>query len=496
MLHPTTVHDLKTLVMSFHPLIAVETVEEERVRSLLSSVAAELRMPLLEWSLSKGLTRYPHHTAFSDTSNPEMALRFIHSYDEQAIFHFKDLTPHLEVAAVCRLLRDIAGEFIEKRSTVVITGDPLELPRGIDQVAVKVELQAPSEEELRNALAAVVQSLRRSSKIDIQLGKKSQKALIDALSGLTLNQARQAFAYAIVDDGKLDEEDIETIIQRKAKMIHEEGILEYFPVEDNHYEIGGFDNLKRWLERAKIGFTDEARALNLSPPRGLLFVGVQGCGKSLAAKIIARTWGLPLLKLDAGRLYDKYIGESERNFRKAISMAESMAPVVMWIDEIEKAFVPSGSLESDGGLSRRLFGSFLTWLQEKRAEVFVVGCANDLFAMPPELLRKGRFDEIFFVDLPNTPERSAILAIHLRLRKQDPANFDLSALTEATDGFSGAEIEQAIVSSLYRSLHQKKPIDTALLLEEISSTIPLSITRREDIERLRETSKGRFVSVR
>jgi SpoVK/Ycf46/Vps4 family AAA+-type ATPase len=228
----------------------------------------------------------------------------------------------------------------------------------------------------------------------------------------------------------------------------------------------------------------------------VLIVGVPGCGKSLAAKVIAREWKLPLVKLDAGRLFDKYIGESEKNFRKAIAMAESMAPVVLWIDEIEKGMVATGGGEADAGLSRRLFGAFLNWLQEKRQEVFVVATANDLSILPPELLRKWRFDEIFFVDLPDAQEREVILKIHLTLRKQDAAMFDCPKIVASCDGFSGAEIEQAVVGGLYRALSSKRPLNTDLLLEEISHTIPLSVTRREDIDRLREMAKGRFVSVR
>lgn len=228
-----------------------------------------------------------------------------------------------------------------------------------------------------------------------------------------------------------------------------------------------------------------------------MLVGVPGCGKSLAAKAIAREWMLPLLKLDAGRLFDKFIGESEKNFRKAIEMAEALAPIVLWIDEIEKAMVAGGGNgEADAGLSRRLFGAFLTWLQEKKHEVFVVATANDLSSLPPELLRKGRFDEIFFVDLPDDTERASIWRIHLGLRKQDSAQFDLDKIVSASDGFSGAEIEQAVVAALYRALHQKTPLTTDLLIEELAHTIPLSVTRQEEIDALRQTAHGRFVNVR
>jgi SpoVK/Ycf46/Vps4 family AAA+-type ATPase len=227
----------------------------------------------------------------------------------------------------------------------------------------------------------------------------------------------------------------------------------------------------------------------------MMLVGVQGCGKSLAAKVVARSWKLPLLKLDVGRLFDKYIGESERNFRRAIAQAEAMSPAVLWLDEIEKAFASGGSGDADGGLGRRLFGFFLTWLQEKRSDVFVVATANDLTSLPPELLRKGRFDEIFFVDLPDAESRRAIFEIHLKLRRQDPAGIDVAALVLASEGFSGAEIEQAVISGLYRALHAQQQLSTQLLLEELGETVPLFVSRREDVERLRETARGRFVPV-
>ena len=267
-------------------------------------------------------------------------------------------------------------------------------------------------------------------------------------------------------------------------------------MQDNQFELGGFANLKGWLERAAVGFTEQARALNLASPKGILLVGVQGCGKSLAAKVVAREWKLPLLKLDMGRLYDKYIGETDKNFRKAISLAESIAPAVLWLDEIEKGLGSMGGSEGDGGVSRRIFASFLTWLQEKEQAVFMVATANTLSSLPPELLRKGRFDEIFFVDLPNEEERQAILTIHLELRKQDPAAFRLEPILAACEGFSGAEIEQAVVASLYRALHQARPLDTELLLEEMTQTVPLSVSRREDVEALRQTGRERFVSLR
>jgi SpoVK/Ycf46/Vps4 family AAA+-type ATPase len=360
---------------------------------------------------------------------------------------------------------------------------------------VHYQLSLPGEQELREVAMTVLRSLRQRRGARIDLTRSQIDDLVRALSGMTVNQARQTIARTVLEDGTLCAADIQRIAEQKARALGEDGLLEYFPAEDNPFELGGFARLKQWLARSRVGFSKEAAELNLTPPRGILMVGVQGCGKSLAAKCTAREWGLPLVKLDAGRLYDKYVGESEKNLRRAIEVAESMSPVVLWIDEIEKSFTPSGG-EQDGGLSRRIFATFLTWMQEKKKEVFVVATANDVFSLPPEFLRKGRFDEIFFVDLPDPGERATIFSIHLCHRRQDPSALDLRELVGFSEGFSGAEIEQAVIAGLYRSLHEKRPLDTQLLVKELRSTVPLSISRREDIDRLRTVARERFVPVR
>ena len=516
----TSVHDLRTLIRSSHPLIVIETVEEDRVLALLQSVAAQERMPLFEWSVTKGLSRADGEPTLSRmTATPLAVLQHLQSLTVEAIFWLKDLAPHLQDSAVARQFREVAAVYSRSRATCVLTGHPIALPLDIDEIAVRLDLQLPDRQELQTMLQSVLQSLspripaRRprsttvvqsilsslegSNKRTPSPSADERDAILRALQGLTLHQARQIVTQCVVEGGTLSADDVQKILKRKVQAIKDGGLLEYYPLEDNRFELGGFANLKSWLERAKVGFTPEAKALNLTPPRGVMLVGVPGCGKSLAAKAIARAWQLPLLKLDAGRLFDKFIGESEKNFRKATETAESLSPIVLWIDEIEKAMVAGGgSGEADAGLSRRLFGAFLTWLQEKKQEVFVVATANDLSSLPPELLRKGRFDEIFFVDLPDDGEREAIWKIHLGLRKQDSATFDLVKVVSASDGFSGSEIEQAVVAALYRALHQKMPLTTDLLIEELSRTVPLSVTRREDIDRLRETAQGRFVPVR
>ena len=494
MSHQSAVHELKTLVLSFHSLLAMETVEEERVRSLLIEVSNDLRQPFWEWSVTEGLRRLRGAT-MDLTQDALQALKNIDHLEGDGIYLFKDLGPHLSNASIARALRDLAQKLTSTRSMIALSGNPLELPPDLDALAVRFELQLPDEQELREVVRTTIDSVSARSPVRVDLGREDAQRIVRALSGLTLNQARQVIAQAIVDDNCLSANDIQIVIKRKGELLEHGGVLEFFPVEGNRFELGGFERLKSWLDAAKVGFTTAARELNLDAPKGILLVGVQGCGKSLAAKFIARTWELPLLKLDAGRLYDKYIGETEKNFRKSTSLAEAMAPVVLWIDEIEKVFAQGGSGESDGGLSHRLFGSFLTWLQEKNADVFVVGAANDLMSVPPELLRKGRFDEIFFVDLPTPAERENIFKIHLALRKQDASWFDLPALAKATEGFSGAEIEQVVISALYRALQKKTQLTTQALVDAANSTVPLSISRHEDIDQIRDMAKGRFTPV-
>jgi hypothetical protein len=499
MSHRRSVHDLKSLILSFHSLITIETVEEERVQSLLREVATDLRLPLYDWSLTTGLNR-AHSAAgpaVEGTEDPLGALRHIGELAAgEAVFLLKDLAPHLTNPAIARQLRDLAQTMTASRSTIVICGDPADLPRELEALAVRFRLELPDEDELREVVRAVVDSFSARQRVRVELTREEAQRLVHALSGLTRNQARQVIAQTLVDDARLTAADIQKVIRCKGEIIQRGGMLEFFPPEENNWQLGGFARLKAWLADARVGFTAEARAMNLEAPKGVLIVGVQGCGKSLAAKFIAHEWGLPLLKLDAGRLYEKYVGESEKNFRKATTLAEAMAPVVLWIDELEKVFNQGGGTDSDGGLSQRLFAAFLTWLQEKEEEVFVVGAANDLFNVPPELLRKGRFDEIFFVDLPTPEERISILSIHLALRKQEPQSFDLARISAATEGFSGAELEQAVISALYRSLHRREKLTDDAVIEAAASTVPLSVARREDIERIRRMASGRFTPVR
>ena len=499
---------LQTLLMSFHPVIVIETVEEERVQDLLEKATGDLQMMAFDWSVAQGLGRLQGKSshwnneyappggsrqAVEKTADPLDVLRHIQALSTRGVYWLKDFTTHLEDAVIARQFREVAHQFSYNQSALILTGEQILLPKETAHEAVYFDLPLPGPTELKRAIDSAIASCRGRVKID--LTPQDSQQLVKAVQGMTLKQTKKVIAYAAISDGKLDRSDIDEILARKIQVIHETGLLDYFPPEQNTAQLGGFANLRQWLNRARAGFSEQAKSFNLTPPKGILIVGIQGCGKSLAAKTIARQWQMPLLKLDTGKLYDKYVGGSEKNFRQAVALAEKLAPAILWVDEIEKSMGQSGS-DADGGLSRRLFGSFLTWLQEKSEEVFVVATANDISAIPPELLRKGRFDEIFFVDLPDAQERETILQIHMTRHRQDPQRFDMPRLVTASDGFSGAEIEQAIVTALYHALHERCSVNTALIEHTIKTTVPLSVSRREDLQRLRAIAQSRFVSVK
>jgi hypothetical protein len=487
--------ELRTLVLSRSSGISIETDDEERADSLLSRAARELQMDHVEWSIADGVTTVGGHDFVPDSVAPAKALKAIAQHQGNALFVLKDFTRHLSDPALSRALIDQLGEFAKppSLSTIVLLDATAALPRELEPLVTSLDIKLPEPAEYEQAIHSVIDGLVTSRRAQVELPADQIPKLARSLRGLTLNQARQAVAKVAIDDGRLDASDLAGLVEIKADHLRRGGLLEYIPTDSIDAELGGFANLRSWLGRQQMAFTPEARQLNLPEPKGLMLVGVQGCGKSLAAKSIARVWELPLVRLDVGSLYEKYVGESEKNFRQAITIAESLSPAVLWIDEIEKAIMPGG--DSDGGLSRRLFGAFLTWLQEKRSGVFVVATANDLSALPPEMLRKGRFDEIFFVDLPGPEERAEIFRIHLMMRRQDPAAVDLKALAAATEGFSGAEIEHVVVTALLDGLQQHKRPGTEAFARIAAATIPLSTTRREQIDQLRATARGRFLPV-
>ncbi len=488
-------HDLKTLIHSHHPVVLIETLEEDQGIRLLSDAAQELAMPAFEWSVSRGLCRMGEENPSSicpEGTDLVGALRHIEHLEVEGVFLMKDVGPHLENLAVQRMMRDLCAKFRHSQSCLVLMGARLNLPREIRHDAVAYTVDLPNVSELETILESTLRAIRQRNAFVVSIASQ-KRDLVQALRGMTRNQARQSIIRAVVDDGRLDASDIADLQKCKAAAIRDGGLLEYYPSDEASFELGGFNRLRSWLERAQTGFGERAQALNLDPPKGVLLLGVQGCGKSLAAKVIAQEWGYPLLKLDAGKLYDKYLGESEKNFHRAVEIAEALAPCVLWIDELEKAFSCSTMENTDGATSQRILGSMLTWLQESHQGVFVAATANNVDAIPPELMRKGRFDEVFFVDLPSERDRLQIWKIHLSRRKQNPDLLDIGKLVDMTEGFSGAEIEQVVVAALFRSLELNAALDDHLLEQEILATIPLSISRGREVSRLRRECIGRFV---
>lgn len=490
--------DLRTLVLSRSGGISIETEDEERAETLLVEAARGLDMTLIEWSIAQGMTFHGSGNYFPDSQKPSQALKGIDTFNGNAIFVLKDFTRHLDDPSIARMLRELLERFAKPPclSTIVMIDAHAALPAEVKPMVAELDIKMPDTSEYEQAIHGVIESLLMSGSARVEVNANDFPQLVGALRGLTLNQARRAIAQAAIRDGRLSMDDVAHLSELKAGMLERGGLLEFTPASTLDVQIGGFANMIKWLDRQRMAFGEEARALNLPAPKGVLLVGVQGCGKSLAAKTIARSWQLPLLRLDAGRLYDKFVGESEKNFRQAVQITESLAPAVLWIDEIEKAMTPAGAGDADGGLSQRLFGAFLTWLQEKKAGVFVVATANDLGKLPPELMRKGRFDEVFFVDLPDFEERKQIFRIHLGFRKQNPDSFDLQRLSDATVGFSGAEIEHVVVTAMLDALQSRVAPSTESLLTVIGSVIPLSVSRREDIAALRARASEQFVPVK
>ncbi len=489
----SNLEDLKILIRSHYPIICIETVEEERAEDVVVRVAEELYLPLFTWSATHGLKRSGEKQPAYQTQKPLDALNFIGASSLDGIYLFKDLHHDLEDPLITRKLRDLCEGFRIRERSMILTAPSFTFAPELSREIARYELALPGKEELKKLVREVVRKIAAQEKITVHIEGKDGNRLIRNLTGLTLTEAERSLYRVILRDGKLDAEDLPDLLTAKKEKIEASGVLEFYPKEPSLSDVGGMNNLKHWLSIRKGTFGEKAAHFGLTPPKGILLLGVQGCGKSLMAKAVAREWQLPLLKLDAARLYNKYIGETEKNLQKAIRLAESMAPTVLWIDEIEKALAGAGGSDGDGGVSTRILGTLLSWLQEKKAFVFVVATSNDITKLPPELLRKGRLDEIFFVDLPHSQEREAILRVHLKKKERDPADFDLPALVEASEGFSGAEIEQAVISALYAAFSGQGVLTTQDILKEMKSTYPLSTVMKEKIEALREWAQGRTV---
>jgi SpoVK/Ycf46/Vps4 family AAA+-type ATPase len=421
-------------------------------------------------------------------AEPAEALAEIKARKTPAIYVLKDFHKYLEDPMIVRHLRDLAHTLKATYTTLVFLSPTVALPRELEKDVTLIDLPPPDAAELMGLLRTLCQSVTKAGHFKVALTEEGAWELVHAAQGMTLNEAENAFAKAVVTNAALDQSDVQLVLQEKQQIVRKSGLLEFHPATTRMDGVGGLDALKSWLDLRGRAFTPQARAYGLSAPRGVLLLGAPGCGKSLTAKAVAASWRLPLLQLDIGKVFSSYVGSSEENMRQSLKVAESIAPVVLWIDELEKGLAGHAKAEGggDGGVSSRIFGTFLTWMQEKKAPVFVVATANKIDAIPPEFLRRGRFDELFFVDLPRPETRRAILAIHLARKGRQPEAFRLDEVVAVTDGFSGAELEHLLLEAMFAAFGLGREITTEDLVVAAQSTVPLSITYAEDLRKLRE----------
>ena len=480
--------ELETLIRARYPIIYIVSWEEKRVEDALRVIARDRGKKIFFWTITQGMVQNPNHRD-NATRDPIAALDAVMDSREQALFVLKDYHAFISDVTVTRRLRDLTAALKTSYKTLIILAPNLKLPNELEKDVTVIDYGLPDHEDLDQLLEGIVQSVKDNPQVDTTLSEIERDYILKAAQGLTANEAENVFAKSLVEKHKFD---VDVILSEKEQIIRKSGILEYYPFSESIGDVGGLDLLKEWMEKRTVAFTEKARDFGLPSPRGVLLLGVQGCGKSLSAKAIGSLWRLPLLRLDVGRIFAGIVGSSEENMRKAIRVAESVAPCILWLDELEKGFSGTQSSGmSDGGTTSRVFGTFLTWMQDKKAPAFVVATSNDVTSLPPELLRKGRFDEIFFIDLPTGEEREQIFKIHLQKRKRNPAEFDLVKLAAATPGFSGAEIEACVVEALYDAFDDDKILTTEALVSAAHHTVPLSMTMRERIEDLREWANTR-----
>ena len=484
--------DLELVLRSRTPIVVVETHEEARVIELLQRIASRMVTPLFRWSVTEGLRRIDKEMAAQKhNSEPAAVLGHIRSAKTMGLYVLLDFHPYLDNPMNVRMLKDIALEAELWGGTIVLLSHELSLPGELERYSARFELALPSPSALKQMINEVAREWSSANPGKrVRADATAVDMLVKNLAGLPILDARRLVRNAIFLDGAITQEDIPAVMQAKYRLLENDGALTFEYDTARFSDLGGMKHLKAWLERRAVSF-GTAPPPGLEAPKGIMLLGVQGCGKSLAAKSVAGSFGVPLLRLDFGALYNKYHGETERNLRDALRTAEVMAPCVLWIDEIEKGL---GSDSGEGsGTSKRVLGTLLTWMAEKKEPVFIVATANDISALPPELVRKGRFDEIFFVDLPDASARFNILEVHLKRRQLEPKEFDLSRLVPASEGFSGAELEQAVVSALYQSYSMNQPVNTDMLLNEIQQTRPLSVIMAEKIAELRHWASQRTV---
>lgn len=488
----TEFNDLRLLVKSKNPIITIETHEEKRAIELVTQLAIHFNKPIFGWDRVDGIKRVDlaHDLAeIEDSKEPLDALKHIKSVQRPGIFILCDFHPYFDDnPKIIRLVREIALDHHKKSHTLIFVSHKIDLPTEVRRYSAKFQLALPNEVQLEKLVreeAKTWSNAHHGQKV--KTDSDTLKKLVRNLKGMT-NADAKTLIRNVIGDGAITEEELPQVNKAKFELLDMDGVLSFEYETSKFSEVGGLNNLKNWLKQRKAVFLD--RDIPIDPPKGLMLLGIQGGGKSLAAKAVAGMWGLALLRLDFGTLYNKYHGETEKNLRKSLKMAELMAPCVLWLDEVEKGL---SSGESDGGTSQRLLATLLTWMAENTHQVFIVATANDISKLPPELMRKGRLDEIFFVDLPDHQSRQDIFEIHLTRRKQKAEQFDLSALADASDGFTGSEIEQAVVSSLYRAYGGGSPMTTISVVETIKQTRPISVVMAEKVQALRDWAKERTV---
>lgn len=549
---------LKVLINSSTPIVVMETSEEMRAVNIVRTACSELNMATFEWSIADGLIRsgsnapaeihkqvqatridqssgwtkvnagtlaQPHSVlspgggeaerltravvssmgpeasgapaggAIYNTREPVQALANMESMTVEAVFILKDFHRHMDDPVVVRRLRDVGQKFSANRRTVILTAPELAVPPELTTLVEYFDLPLPDRDRLHEIIKDTFTRLSKTYTLKLQLDSAGVDAMSANLRGLTEEEAERAISQALVTRYALCSETITDVLDAKKQLLRHSGMLEFVEATDSLAGVGGLENLKHWLARRRGAWEDSARAFGLEPPRGMIILGVQGCGKSLCARAVAGEWKLPLVKFDTSAVYDKYIGETEKRIRKVFQVAEGLAPCVLWIDELEKVFAGSGpdSASADAGVSSRLLASFLSWMQDRKSPVFVAATCNNVTVLPPELIRKGRFDELFFVDLPNQAERKQIFSIQLAKRKRNPAEFDLEKVAAAAKGYSGAEIDAAVQGAMYAAFSEKKEVSTQHLLDAMGQTVPLSRTRAEEIAALREWAGTRAV---
>jgi len=484
--------EISILIQAQYPLIYLVTSEEERTERAIAMIAQNKgqQRRVFVWTVTHGIVEYgqSRHITQHNTVSPEAAVQWVIQQKEPGIYIFKDLHPFIDSPATTRWLRDAIASFKAAQKTIVLMSPMQQVPIELEKEVVVIDYPLPDLTELNQVLSQQLEKTkgRRTT-------TETREKLLKAALGLTRDEAEKVYRKAQVKAGRLTEAEVDIVLSEKKQLIRRNGILEYIEEDETIDAIGGLEELKRWLKQRSGAFTERAREYGLPQPKGMLILGVPGCGKSLIAKTTSRLWGLPLLRLDMGRVYDgSMVGRSEANLRNALKTAESISPAILFIDELDKSFAgSSGSADSDGGTSSRIFGSFLTWMQEKTSPVFVMATANRVERLPGEFLRKGRFDEIFFVDLPNKEERQQIFKIHLSKRRRDIDRFDIEQLATICDGFSGAEIEQALIAAMYEAFAQDREFTQLDIIAAIKATLPLSRTMTEQVTALRDWARQR-----